>query len=308
MATVYAGVDVGKEFLDLALDKYLGRWPNTAAGRRRLLEKIARIEGVQVVCESTGGYEAPLIALCHERQIPACAVPPGRVRQFADSCGLFAKTDPIDATTIPRWAAVAKPLPTLPPTPEQRELTELISRRQQVMDQINRQEQQVAGLTLPAVRKLAAQTAKRLQRELAAIEALIEAVATGKAFKAKVEILVQIPGVGYITALTVLAYAPELGLINRARIAALAGLAPYNHDSGLLKGKRSISGGRQHLRNCLFLPAMTACVHHPKLKAQYEKMVTAGKPKRVAQTAIMRKLLTIMNAVLREYYETPKIA
>lgn len=300
MANVFAGIDVGKDVLVLEILDAVSEWPNTPGGCRKLVKKIARIPGIHAVCESTGGYEKVFAQCCHEAGVPVSVVFPKRVRDFANACGQWAKSDPIDATMIRRFAEATNPEAQQPPSQAEQELQELVTRRLQIIEESQRLRQRVAMLRHLALRREAGLTLKRLERELAAIEAMLMEVAESPQYQDRIEAMTTVKGIGLTSALTLLAYLAELGTVSRRAVTKLVGLAPFNKDSGQHKGKRSIYGGRGSARKALYMPAMSAIRYNPKLREFYNRLIANGKPKMVALTAVMRKLLIILNAVLKD--------
>lgn len=301
MDTLFAAVDVDKQSLTLDLDDSLSIWQNSPSGIAKLIARLTRRPGIHLVCEATGGFERPLVDACHAASLPVCVVFPKRVRDFAQACAQWAKTDAIDARMIRRFAIATQPQPTQPASATQRALTQIIDRRVQILDAIQRQTQQMEALTHKDLRKEARRSLQRLERELAAVESILQRHAHCPELAQKVATLCAVKGIGLISALTILAHMPELGKLNRRQAAALAGLAPYNKDSGQKRGKRSIHGGRAALRKALYMPAISL-IHCPgPLADHYRRLLSAGKPKLVALTAIMRKLLVTLNAIMKHH-------
>lgn len=308
MANMYAGVDVDKEKLVLSLNGAISEWPNTQPGCNKLIAKLSKTADIHIVCESTGGLEQLLANTCHRAAMPVTVAFPSRIRNFARSCGQWAKTDGIDAQMIARWGTATTPAATRPPTPQERELSQLVGRRQQLMASIGRHEQQLEGYDVPLIRKEMEQTIQRLKRERVKIEKALAKVAKSDTYKGKVDALVSIKGVGQVTALAVLAHMPELGTVNRRETAKLAGLAPFNKESGKSVGKRRIYGGRQALRKAVYMGAVSITKSTGPLASTYQNLIAKGKPPMVALIATMRKMLTIMNAVMREHLKATQTA
>ena len=300
MTTIYTGLDIAKLNLQLHL---LGRrhdLPNTAAGHRRLVKLLAALPGAHVICEATGGYERDLVAALHDARIPVSVLNPARVRHFARATGQRAKTDPLDAAILTAYGQALQPQPTAPRTPQEHHLSELIRRRVQVLALLVAQRQQAQRLTVPALRRQAQSLVRRLERDLEQIETqLTQLQAQAKALDERVQKLIAITGVGTITALGVLAELPELGTLNRRQAAALAGLAPHPRESGQWHGRRRIGGGRAPVRRALYMAALVAARSNRQLKAFYQRLRAAGKPAKVALTAVMRKLIILMNHTLK---------
>jgi transposase len=300
MTTIYAGLDIAKLNLQLHLGGRVHDLPNTAAGHRRLVKLLAPHASVQVVCEATGGYEREVVAALHEPQVPVSVLNPARVRHFARATGQRAKTDPIDAALLSEYGAKLQPKPTAPRTEQEQHLAELVRRRVQVLETLVAQRQQAERLTLPVLRRQAQSLVRRLERDLAQIEDQLKELRTlAPALDERVQKLQAITGVGNLTALAVLAELPELGTLNRRQAAALAGLAPHPRESGQWHGRRSIGGGRAPVRRALYMAALVAARSNRQLKVFYQRLRTAGKPAKVALTAVMRKLIVLMNHILK---------
>lgn len=301
MTTIYAGLDIAKLNLQLHLAGRLHDLPNTVAGQRRLLKLLAQQPGgVHVVCEATGGYERDVVAALHAAQVPVSVLNPARVRHFARATGQRAKTDNLDAAVLSAYGAALHPKPTAPRSDVEQQLTELIRRRVQVVALLVAQRQQAAQLTVPALRRQAQSLVRRLARDLHQIEAQLQTLrAQAAALQERTQKLEAITGVGTITALGVLAELPELGTLNRRQAAALAGLAPHPRESGQWHGRRTIGGGRAPVRRALYMAALVAARANPHLKAFYQRLRAAGKPAKVALTAVMRKLVVLMNHTLK---------
>ena len=300
MTTIYAGLDIAKSNLQLHLAGRVHDLPNTTAGHRRLLKLLAAQPGVHVICEATGGYERAVVAALHEAKVPVSVLNPARVRHFARATGQRAKTDHIDAALLSAYGQALRPKPTAPRTAQEQQLAELIRRRVQVLEMLVAQRQQAERLTLPALRRQAQSLVRRLERDLEQIAAQLKQLRTQSAnLDERVQKLEAITGVGTITALGVLAELPELGTLNRRQAAALAGLAPHPRESGQWHGRRSIGGGRAPVRRALYMAALVAAHPNRQLKEFYERLRAAGKPAKVALTAVMRKLIVLMNHLLK---------
>lgn len=303
--TIAIGIDVSKEYSDICfLDEmenvnHQGQYPTEKY--KSLVKKIAKAAPRIVILEATGGYERSLAALLLGAGVPFRVVNPLRTRQFAQSIGMLGKTDAIDARMLALYALRNKIVPTAIPNGKTQEIRALLERRRQLITlrtaEKNRQYRAENKTTAKSVKTILSVLAK----EITAIEhALDEIVKDDDEFRRKKEILTSVPGVGEQTARSLIGAMPELGKINRAEAAALAGLAPFAHDSGKLKGKRMIRGGRFHVRQSLYMAAVSAVQHNPRFKEMYRRMVTAGKAKKLALTACMRKLLLLLNALLKK--------
>lgn len=300
ITTIYTGLDIAKLNLQLHLAGRIDDLPNTAAGHRRLLKLLATQPGVHVVCEATGGYEREVVAALHQARVPISVLNPARVRHFARATGQRAKTDDIDAALLSAYGRALHPKPTAPRTELEEQLTELVRRRGQVLEILVAQRQQAERLSLPALRRQAASLVRRLERDLEQIEEQLQTLRAQTAeLDQRVQKLEAITGVGTITALGVLAELPELGTLNRRQAAALAGLAPHPRESGQWQGRRSIGGGRAPVRRALYMAALVAARCNRQLKEFYQRLRAAGKPAKVALTAVMRKLIVLMNHILK---------
>jgi transposase len=307
-STIHIGIDVAKDSLEID-PVNLGRLPrvdNSSQGLKTLLKALAKLakkqpnSTIHIVCEATGGYERLLLNALHEAHIAVSLIQPKRVRAFAIADGILAKTDAIDAVVLTRFGQRLQPPATLPATPLQQEISDLMTRRNQFMDLLVMEKNRVSPTLSPAVCKLAECTIKHLTGQIAKIDKLIHALIDREIeLKSKVERLCQLKGVGVLTAVGVLASIPELGELGRGQVASLAGLAPRNHDSGNKKGKRTIGGGRASARRALYMAAVSAARCNTKLKELYQRLVTAGKSKKLALTAVMRQMLVVMNSLIK---------
>jgi transposase len=301
MTTIYTGLDIAKLNLQLDLAGRSYDLPNTAAGHRRLSKLLANHPGAHVICEATGGYERDVVAALQAACVPVSVLNPGWVRNFARAQGQTAKTDRIDAALLTGYGQKFTPKPTAPRTEQEQQLTELVRRRTQVVELLVSQRQQAQGLRVPAVRRQAQSLIRRLERDLAQLEDQLKALQQqAPALQARAQKLEAIMGVGRLTAVSVLAELPELGTLNRQQAAALAGLAPYPRDSGQWRGQRHIRGGRAPVRRALYMAALVAARANHILKVFYQRLRAAGKPAKVALTAVMRKLVVYMNHLLKQ--------
>ena len=297
---VYAGLDIAKATLQLHLRGRAYDLSNTVGGHSQLIRRLAATPGVHVVCEATGGYERVVVAALQAAAIPVSVVNPARVRQFARACGEQAKTDPIDAAALSAFGQAMRPEPTPPRTAQEMKLAALVTRRGQLLEIQVAERQRAATTAEPALRKLFSAWLTQIEKQIAKVEALIETLlAEQPTLCRQVQRLDEIVGVGRLTAVTVLAGMPELGQLNRRQVAALAGLSPYNRDSGQWAGKRYIRGGRPDVRRGLYMAALSASRSNHVLKSFFERLVAAGKPAKVALTAVMRKLIVLMNHLLK---------
>jgi transposase len=300
MTTIYTGLDIAKSNLQLHLAGRFHDLPNTPVGHRQLLKLLATQPVAHVICEATGGYERDVVAAFHAAQVAVSVLNPARVRHFARATGQRAKTDRIDAAVLTAYGQALTPKPTAPRTEQEEQLTELVRRRVQLLEILVAQRQQADRLTVPALRRQAQSLVCRLERDLEQIQAQLQTLRTQAAdLDQRVQKLEAITGVGTITALGVLAELPELGTLNRRQAAALAGLAPHPRESGQWYGRRSIGGGRAPVRRALYMAALVAARSNRTLREFYQRLRAAGKPAKVALTAVMRKLIVLMNHLLK---------
>ena len=296
---IYTGLDIAKANFQLHFESQLLELPNTTAGHRRLVTLLAAVPGVQVICEATGGYERALVAALHQAGIAVSVLNPARVRHFARAQGQRAKTDRIDAAVLTSYGSALRPAPTPARSSVEQQLNELVRRRLQILELLVAQRQQADRLDLPALRRQARSLVRRLERDLAQIETLLKELRTQAELDQRLQRLEAISGVGSITALSVLAEVPELGRLTRRQVAALAGLAPHPRESGRWQGRRCIGGGRAAVRRALYMAALCATRSNRILREFYQRLRQAGKPAKLALTAVMRKLIVLMNHALK---------
>jgi transposase len=297
----YVGLDIAKDRLDYTVDgTRCDHVPNTAAGHRRLLDILRPLHHVRVVCEATGGYERAIVATLLLAQIEVCVVNPGRVRAFAHAEGLLAKTDRLDAQLLRRFGQRVQPRLHAPMDPAAIALRELLDYRRQVSDQLVavRNRLTLAGAILRT--RLEGQV-KFLEQELSEIERLIrEHIDHDDTLRRKAARLRELQGAGPVLTATLLAYVPELGMIESPQLSALIGVAPFARDSGRSQRARHVRGGRGVVRHVLYMAAVSATRHNPVLAGFYARLVAAGKPKPVALVAVMRKMLHVLNRLLAD--------
>lgn len=297
---LHVGLDVAKSTLQLDLAKTQHSLTNDAKGHGQLLKLLSAHPGAHVICEATGGYEKSVVRALHAAQSPVTIVEAGRVRHFAKAKGLRAKTDPIDAGVLSAYGRTFNPAATPAPTAQQSRLAELATRRLQLVDTLTAETNRAEHYAAPFCVKQSRQLVKLLEKQIAACDAQIQTLIAAEAvLKTNAERLDAIPGVGKVTAATVLAELPELGRISDAAAAALVGVAPYNRDSGTQSGVRSIAGGRKTVRCALYMAALSAVRHDAILKAFYTRLRNAGKKPKVALVAAIRKLVILMNRLLK---------
>lgn len=298
---IWVGIDVSKTQLDIAVGPAGETWSagNDEVGLQKTVERLRQFHPRLVVLESTGGLEKALIRALHRAGIPLALVRPQRVREFAKSLGLLAKTDKLDARLLARFAEAIQPDPTQLPSEAEQLLSALIDRRRQLIDFRTAELNRLAGAH-PAIRSSIEQLLEDLGEKISALDQQIdELIASTAEFKGKIELLRTVPGIGPVASAILVADLPELGQLDRKKIAALVGVAPFNNDSGNRRGKRRIKGGRAAVRTVLYMATLAAARFNPVIKAFYDRLLNRGKVKKVALVACMRKLLTILNAMLR---------
>lgn len=302
LLAVNVGVDVGKSQLDLYLlerDRAL-TVTNDEQAIASLIRRLSRYRIERIVIEATGRLEQPFVRAALAAGLPVVVVSPLKIRRFAEAIGQLAKTDEIDARLIARFAAAVKPLARPASDANAQAIKDLVVRRRQLVSlrtmEKNRRQVMPQELKCGIDRII-----KAFDRELKKLEQLIDhAVDQHAPSRHKRELLTSMPGIGNAVAATLLGDLPELGSLNRREIASLTGVAPFNRDSGKLRGKRRIRGGRAHSRTALYLSAMVATRFNPDIKRFYERLVSAGKHKKVALTACIRKIVTALNAMIRD--------
>jgi transposase len=302
-ANTYVGIDVSKDRLDVHIHP-AGEALSVSrdeAGLEKLIERLKAYALKAVAVEATGGFEAIVIASFVAVGLPVIRVNPMQVRKFAEALGKRVKTDPIDALVIARFVEATKPEIRPMPNAETLALADLMARRRQIVQMITAERQRAMRITNANLQKSIARVLNALTHELASLDNDIDTTVRGSPiWRENEDLLSSVPGVGKVIARTLLAELPELGSLDRRQIAALAGLAPHTRQSGKWRGKSFISGGRTSCRTVLFMGALTAAKHNPDLKAFRQRLINAGKPKMVAAIAVARKLLTILNAIIRD--------
>jgi len=302
MDSIVVGIDVAKDRLDVALrpSGEVFVVERNAGGLELLVQRLKPLAPSLVVLEATGGFETVAAAALAAAGLPVVVVNPAQVRAFAKAIGQRAKTDAIDAAVIAHFAEATKPEPRPLADEATRLFADLVARRRQIVEMIGAERQREKRATT-RIKKSIARLIKALEKELASVNSDIDdAVRGSPAWRDKEDLLASVPGIGPIIARTLIADLPELGSLDRKKIAALAGLAPFTRQSGQWQGRSFIGGGRGSVRTALFMGAMAARRHNPILKAFFGRLVAAGKPKMVALIAVARKLLTILNAILRD--------
>lgn len=302
MDALYVGIDVSKDRLDVHAHPSGEAFavPRDGDGLAQLVARVQALAPALIAVEATGGFETVVAASLASAGLPVVVVNPAQVRHYAQALGKRAKTDPIDAAVIARFVEATRPAVRVLPDEATQLLADLVARRRQIVEMMAAEGQRERRADR-RLKKSIARLRKALEKELAELDAEIDDHVRGSPVWAeKEDLLASVPGVGPVIARTLIAEMPELGTLDRRQIAALAGLAPWTRQSGQWKGKSFIGGGRKSVRSLLFLGALTAARHNPALKAFRDKLVAAGKPKMVAAIAVARKLLTILNAILRD--------
>jgi len=301
----YVGIDVAKAQLDVAVRPTGESWSlsNDEAGIAQLVARLGGLSTVLVVLEATGGMELPLVAALAATKLPVVVVNPRQVRDFARATGKLAKTDTIDAQVLAHFGEAVRPTPRPLPDAQAQALGALLTRRRQIVGMLTAEKNRFSKAS-PSVRQGIQRHITWLEGEVSKLDKDLEdALRTSPLWREKEQLLRSVPGVGRVVSVTLLAELPELGSLDRRQIAALVGVAPLNRDSGTLRGRRMVWGGRARLRAALYMAALVATRYNPVIALFYHRLCSAGKAKKVALTACMRKLLTILNAMLK--HRTP---
>lgn len=300
-AEVFIGIDVAKQHLDVAVRPSGASWrvEYTDAGLSRLVEQLRPVAPTLIVLEATGGLEVLVVGVLAEAGLPVVAVNPRQARDFAKATGRLAKTDRLDAQALARFAEAVRPEQRPRPDPATQELGALLTRRRQLVTMLTAEKNRrhtAHGAVLADIEAHIRWLEQRLERSN---DDLAKRIKASPAWRAQSQLLRSVPGVGVVLATTLLAELPELGTLDRKAIAALVGVAPLNRDSGTRRGQRAIWGGRASVRAVLYVATLVATRCNPVIRPFYERLLAAGKPKKVARTACMRKLLTILNTLVR---------
>jgi len=301
----FIGIDVAKAQLDIALRSSGERWavPNDPSGVTMLVERLQPLHPTLIVLEATGGLERLVTSVLAMAGLPVVVVNPRQARDVARATGQLAKTDALDARALAHFADVIRPTPRPLPDAQTQELRGLLGRRQQLIVMRTMEQNRLAGTSGRLQADIEAHITW-LNERLATLDDDLETVLRGSPlWRENDDLLQSVPGIGPVCARTLLLELPELGTLTRQQIAALVGVAPLNCDSGTLRGRRIIWGGRAHVRTVLYMGTLVATRYNPRIKAFYERLLAAGKVKKVALTACMRKFLTILNAMLK--HRTP---
>ena len=297
----YAGIDVAKAKVDVAVRPTGQKWSIAydKRGVRELISQMKEMSPALVVLEASGGLELPLVAALAAAELPVVVVNPRQVRDFARATGTLAKTDALDAAVLAHFADAVRPSVRPLRDAETQALNSLTARRHQVMTMLVSEKNRL-GTAISAVRPRIEAHVTWLEQELDDLDhGLRETLRQSPVWREKDDLLRTVPGVGEQLSLTLLAHLPELGALNRREIAALVGVAPFNRDSGTLRGTRTVWGGRARVRAALYMGALVASRHNPVIRDFYQRLVASGMPKKMALVACMRKLLVILNSILR---------
>ncbi len=301
-AVAVVGIDVSKAHLDVAVRPSGAAWrtTNDAGGITDLIAQVTALRPTCVVLEATGGLERTATAALVAAGLPVAVVNPRQVRDFAKATGRLAKTDALDAAVLAHFGEAVRPTVRPVPDAHAQALAELITRRQQLVEMVSAEQHRRASLTGSRRARVERHLAW-LRQELTDLEAELDAaVQASPVWRVRDQLLQSVPGVGPVLARTLIADLPELGTLDRKRIAALVGIAPLNRDSGAFRGRRRVWGGRARVRTALYMGALVATRHNLVIRAFYHRLLAAGKPKKVALVACMHKLLTILTAMLRD--------
>jgi transposase len=310
-ARVYAGVDVSKDQLDVCVRRgEAQRHHDDAfvvshddAGIDTLVSRLVEERPVLVILEATGGFERAVVGALAAEGLPVAVVNPRQARDFARATGRLAKTDALDAEVLARFAEAIRPAPKPLPDEEIRALQGIVARRRQLVGMLTAENNRLPTAPKPVTKRISAHV-RWLEKELSRTDGdLDKAIKESPALAENEALLRSVPGVGSVLARTLLAEVPELGTLTHKRVAALVGVAPLNRDSGTFRGSRAVWGGRADVRAALYMGALVAARRNPAIREFYERLLAAGKPKKVALVACMRKLLSILNAVLK--HRTP---
>lgn len=297
------GIDVSKKQLDIAVRPGGEHFTveRNANGLERLIARLGPLKPARVIVEATGGFETVVAATLAAAGLPVIIVDPAKIRAFAKAAGQRAKTDAIDADVIARFGEGVRPAPRPLPDEATRHLADLLARRRQIIEMIGAERQRGMRATARSLQRSIARLIRALEKELSSVDTDIdEAVRKVPAWVEMEDLLTSVPGIGTKIARTLIAELPEIGTQDRWQAAALAGLAPFTRKSGKWKGKSCIGGGRSCVRAALFMGALVASRHNPVLRTFFQRLVAAGKPRMVALIAVARKLLTILNAIVRD--------
>lgn len=301
MEETYVGIDVSKDRLDVAVSPSKEKWQysNDESGISQAVARLTKLSPVLIVMEPTGGLEAPIAAALADEELSIAIVNARQIRDYARAMGKLAKTDNLDALVMAEFASAIKPQARPLRDEESQELKATVSRRRQLLEMLIAEKNRLASAGNHIKPNILAHI-EWLKKEIKDIDRDVrQQIEDSPMWRAKDNLLQSIPGVGDVLSATLLAELPELGMLNRKQIAALVGIAPLNRDSGTMKGKRSVWGGRAPVRAVLYMAALVSTRYNPVIRAFYQRLLERGKAKKVALVACMRRLLTIMNAILK---------
>lgn len=298
----FVGIDVSKDRLDVHVcpsgQAFTARRHDQ--GVKQLVDDLRRLAPTLIVMEATGGFEIAVAAALASAALPLAVVNPRQIRDFARATGRLAKTDVLDAQVIALFAERIRPEPRTLADADSQSLAELIARRRQVVEMLGMEANRLHQARNPRVQRMLKASLKTLQAQLAELDRDIDdSIKRAPIWRAADDLLRSVPGVGEVTAHTLIADLPELGQLDRRRLAALVGVAPINRDSGQMRGRRTIAGGRTDVRNALYMATLAATRWNPVISKHYQSLVERGRPKKVALIACMRRLLGILNAIMR---------
>ncbi|WHZ25429.1 MAG: Mobile element protein [Nitrospira sp.] len=301
--SLYVGIDIAKAQLDVACRPTSARWtvPHTARGIGRLVRRLRRVQPTLVVLEATGGLELNVASELAAAALPVAVVNPRQVRHFAKATGQLAKTDALDAAVLAQFAEAVRPIARPLPDEATRRLEALVNRRRQLLTMLTAEQNRHTRASRDMQIEIHAHMEWLTQRVAELESTLGQQIRQSPIWREQDDVLQSVPGVGPVLSRTILADLPELGTLNRRAIAALVGVAPLNRDSGTWRGTRRIGGGRGPVRAVLYMAAVTAARCNPVIRAFYQRLRAAGKTVKVALTACMRKLLTILNAMIKHH-------
>ena len=302
-AEVFIGIDISKARLDVfnLVTGEILKFENNTIGIKKFVKYARKTKPTLITCESTGGLEQPLLLACAEAKLPIAIVNPRQVRDFARAMGKFAKTDAIDATVLAEFGSRIRPAITTPAPEELRALEAVTNRRAQILEMITMERNRLGSTRDLKARESLEAVIAFLEQQVKDMDSqMLEIVHSNLELKTLDELLQSVPGVGFVVSATLISSLPELGSASRGAISALVGVAPLNHDSGSHRGVRFIRAGRGNVRSVLYMSILSAIRHNPVLRVVYERLVLAGKAKMVALVACMRKLVVILNAIVRD--------
>ena len=300
---VAVGIDVSKDALDVAttIDQQVWRYDNAPDDHAKLVDQLGKLDAHTIVIEATGGYQRAVVLALAAADLPVVVINPRQVRDFARATGRLAKTDRIDAQVLAQFGAKIRPEHRPLPDEKTLELKEQLTRRRQLLEMITAENNRLQQTRSGALRQSIKKVLELLRHQRCQLnDDLDRSIRDCPVWREKENLLKSVPAVGDQTTRTLLIELPELGRCSRQQIAALVGVAPFNRDSGMMRGRRTIWGGRANIRAMLYMAALVATRHNPVIRVYYQRLLAAGKCKKVALVACMRKLLTITNTIIRD--------